>query len=191
MIFSCVSQVTVQTGQTGMAGMILAENECASCQQQQDRRNDKKQFLHRHNLQFKYSVPSWDAKNLMVGRNSRSGAHPPNIGAARASGQPWFAPLGCHTSAGWPLSRPSQCAHWLALRSMRQYRPALTADGQRSMFPARGANRQSGLRIVRNGKYAISHSLRRFSSPNAKRFAGLPFGISAQFDSHSVTEPAA
>ena len=152
MIFSCVSQVTVQTGQTGMAGMILAENECASCQQQQDRRNDKKQFLHRQNLQFKYSVPSWDAKNLMVGRNSRSGAHPPNIGAARASGQPWFAPLGCHTSAGWPLSRPSQCAHWLALRPMRQHRPALTADSQRKIFPRRGAN----LFNVRCGSYFVT-----------------------------------
>ena len=129
--------------------------------------------------------------NLTVRRISGRARTSPHDREARASGLLWFAPLGCHTSAGWPLSRPSQCAHWLALRSIRQYRPALTADGQRSMFPARGANRQSGLRIVRNGKYAISHSLRRFSSPNAKRFAGLPFGISAQFDSHSVTEPAA
>lgn len=151
MISSCVSQVTVQTGKTGPLGVALAENERTSRQQQQNRWNDKKQFFHRQNLQFKYSVPSWDAKKshgetrFPVGR-----AALPNIGAARASGQPWFAPLGCHTSAGWPLSRPSQCAHWLALRPMRQHRPALTADSQRKIFPRRGAN----LFNVRCGSYS-------------------------------------
>ena len=78
--------------------------------------------------------------NLTVRRISGRARTSPHDREARASGLLWFAPLGCHTSAGWPLSRPSQCAHWLALRSIRQYRPALTADGQRSMFPARGAN---------------------------------------------------
>ena len=140
MIFSCVSQVNIHAGKTASLGVVLAENERTSRQQQQNRWNDKKQFFHRQNLQFKYSVPSWDAKNLTVRRIFGLARGPPSIGAARASGQPWFAPLVCHTSAGWPLSRPSQCAHWLALRSIRQYRPALTADGQRSMFPARGAN---------------------------------------------------
>ena len=147
------SQVNIHAGQTGALSMVLAENERTSRQQQQNRWNDKKQFFHRQNLQFKYSVPSWDAKKshgetrFPVGR-----AALPNIGAARASGQPWFAPLGCHTSAGWPLSRPSQCAHWLALRPMRQHRPALTADGQRSMFPVRGAN----LFNVRCGSYFVT-----------------------------------
>ena len=41
---------------------FVAENERTSRQQQQNRWNDKKQFFHRQNLQFKYSVPSWDAK---------------------------------------------------------------------------------------------------------------------------------
>ena len=63
MIFSYVSQVNIHTGQTGSLGMVLAENERTSGQQQQDRRNDKKQFFHGHNLQFKYSVPSWDASS--------------------------------------------------------------------------------------------------------------------------------
>lgn len=186
MIFSCVSQVNIHAGKTSSLGMVLAENERTSGQQQQDRRNDKKQFFHR-----RYNTSILNKISITVGRNSRSGAPSAHNREARASGLLWFAPLVCHTSAGGPLSRPSQCAHWLALRSMRQHRPALTADGQRSMFPARGANRQSGLRIVRNGKCAISHSLRRFSSPNAKRFAGLPFSINVRCDSHSVTEPAA
>lgn len=60
MIFSCVSQVNIHTGKTGSLSMVLAENERTNRQQQQDRRNDKKQFFHRQNLQFKYSVPSWD-----------------------------------------------------------------------------------------------------------------------------------
>ena len=60
MIFSCVSQVNIHAGQTGALSMVLAENERTSGQQQQGRRNDKKQFFHRRNLQFKYSVPSWD-----------------------------------------------------------------------------------------------------------------------------------
>ena len=139
MIFSCVSQVNIHAGKTASLGVVLAENERTSGQQQQDRRNDKKQFFQKHNLQFKYSVPSWDAKNLTVRRIFGLARGPPSIGAARASGLLWFAPLGFHTSAGGPLSRPSQCAHWLALRSMRQHRPALTADDQRSIFPARGA----------------------------------------------------
>ena len=62
MIFSCVSQVNIYAGQTGALSMVLAENERTSRQQQQNRWNDKKQFFHRQNLQFKYSVPSWDAK---------------------------------------------------------------------------------------------------------------------------------
>lgn len=56
------SQVNIHTGQTGALSMVLAENERTSRQQQQNRWNDKKQFFHRQNLQFKYSVPSWDAK---------------------------------------------------------------------------------------------------------------------------------
>ena len=60
MIFSCVSQVNIHAGKTGPLGVALAENERTSGQQQQDRRNDKKQFFQKHNLQFKYSVPSWD-----------------------------------------------------------------------------------------------------------------------------------
>ena len=150
MIFSCVSQVNIHAGKAASLGVALAENERTSGQQQQDRRNDKKQLFQKHNLQFKYSVPSWDAKNLTVGRNSRSGASPPHSRKARASGLLWFAPLGCHTSAGGPLSRPSQCAHWLALRPMRQHRPALTADSQRKIFPRRGAN----LFNVRCGSYS-------------------------------------
>ena len=134
------SQVNIHAGKTGSLGVALAENERTSRQQQQDRRNDKKQFFHRQNLQFKYSVPSWDAKNLTVGRNSRSGARVSHDREARASGLLWFAPLGCHTSDGWLLSRSSQCAHWLALRSMRKHRPALTAGAQRKIFPRRGAN---------------------------------------------------
>ena len=62
MIFSSVSQVNIHAGQTGALSMVLAENERTSRQQQQNRWNDKKQFFHRQNLQFKYSVPSWDAK---------------------------------------------------------------------------------------------------------------------------------
>ena len=77
MIFSCVSQVNIHAGKAASLGVALAESERTSGQQQQDRRNDKKQLFQKHNLQFKYSVPSWDAKNLTVGRNSRSGASPP------------------------------------------------------------------------------------------------------------------
>ena len=72
MIFSCVSQVNIHAGKAASLGVALAENERTSGQQQQDRRNDKKQLFQKHNLQFKYSVPSWDAKNLTVGRNSRA-----------------------------------------------------------------------------------------------------------------------
>ena len=79
-------------------------------------------------------------KNLTVRRISGRARTSPHDREARASGLLWFAPLGCHTSAGWLLSRPSQCAHWLALRPMRQHRPALTADSQRKIFPRRGAN---------------------------------------------------
>ena len=57
------SQVNIHTGQTGALSMVLAENERTSRQQQQDRRNDIKQFFQKHNLQFKYSVPSWDANS--------------------------------------------------------------------------------------------------------------------------------
>ena len=57
------SQVNIHAGKTASLGVALAENERTSGQQQQDRRNDKKQFFHRHNLQFKYSVPSWDANS--------------------------------------------------------------------------------------------------------------------------------
>ena len=60
MIFSCVSQVNIHAGKTASLGVALAKNERTSGQQQQNRRNDKKQFFHRQNLQFKYSVPSWD-----------------------------------------------------------------------------------------------------------------------------------
>ena len=88
--------------------------------------------------------------NLTVRRISGRARTPPHDREARASGLLWFVPLGCQTSAGWPLSRPSQCAHWLALRPMRQHRPALTADGQRKIFPRRGAN----LFNVRCGSYS-------------------------------------
>ena len=144
------SQVNIHAGKTSPLSMVLAENERTGSQQQQDRRNDKKQFFHRQNLQFKYSVPSWDAKKSHGGTQFPVGRTVSHDREARASGLLWFAPLGCHTSAGWPLSRPSQCAHWLALRPMRQHRPALTADSQRKIFPRRGAN----LFNVRCGSYS-------------------------------------
>ena len=75
MIFSCVSQVNIHAGKTGPLGVALAENERTSGQQQQDRRNDKKQFFQKHNLQFKYSVPSWDAKKSHGETHFWSGAH--------------------------------------------------------------------------------------------------------------------
>lgn len=134
MIFSYVSQVNIHASKTSPLGMVLAENECASRQQQQNRRNDKKQFFHR-----RYNTSILNKISITVGRNPGR-AHLQHNREARASGLLWFAPLGCHTSAGWPLSRPSQCAHWLALRPMRQHRPALTADSQRKIFPRRGAN---------------------------------------------------
>ena len=142
MFFSYVSQVNIHASKTSPLGMVLAENECASRQQQQNRRNDKKQFFHR-----RYNTSILNKISITVGRNPGR-AHLQHNREARASGLLWFAPLGCHTSAGWPLSRPSQCAHWLALRAMRQHRPALTADGQRSMFPARGAQPSKRFRIV-------------------------------------------
>lgn len=86
------------------------------------------------------ALPKLGRKKSHGGTQFPVGRTVPHSREARASGLLWFAPLVCHTSAGWPLSRPSQCAHWLALRSMRKHRPALTADGQRSTFPARGAN---------------------------------------------------
>ena len=52
------SQVNIHAGKTCSLGVMLAENERTSRQQQQNRWNDKKQFFHRQNLQFKYSVPS-------------------------------------------------------------------------------------------------------------------------------------
>lgn len=142
MIFFCVSQVNIHAGKTSPLGVALAENERTSGQQQQNRRNDKKQFFHR-----RYTTSILNKISITVGRNPGR-AHLHHNREARASGQPWFAPLVCHTSAGWPLSRPSQCAHWLALRSIRQYRPALTVDGQRSMFPARGAEPSKWFRVA-------------------------------------------
>ena len=135
MIFSCVSQVNIHAGKTASLGVALAENERTSGQQQQGRRNDKKQFFHRRSI-----TSIFHKINLTVRRISGRARTSPHDREARASGLLWFAPLGCHTSAGWLLSRPSQCAHWLALRPMRQHRPALTADSQRKIFPRRGAN---------------------------------------------------
>ena len=147
MIFSCVSQVNIHAGKTASLGMVLAETKRTSCQQQQNRRNDKKQFFHRC---FNSSI--FHKINLTVRRISGRARTSPHDREARASGLLWFAPLGCHTSAGWLLSRPSQCAHWLALRPMRQHRPALTADSQRKIFPRRGAN----LFNVRCGSYSVT-----------------------------------
>ena len=139
------SQVNIHTGQTGALSMVFAENERTSRQQQQNRWNDKKQFFHRCSI-----TSIFHKINLTVRRISGRARTSPHDREARASGLRWFAPLGCHTSDGWLLSRPSQCAHWLALRSMRQHRPALTADSQRKIFPRMGAN----LFNVRCGSYS-------------------------------------
>ena len=77
------SQVNIHAGKTASLGVALAENERTSGQQQQGRRNDKKQFFHRRNLQFKYSVPSWDAKNLTLGRNPGRAHRFPQSGSPR------------------------------------------------------------------------------------------------------------
>ena len=50
MIFSCVSQVTVQTGQTCPLGMVLAQEQGASHEQQQNRCSKTKQFF----IMFRY-----------------------------------------------------------------------------------------------------------------------------------------
>ena len=125
MISSCVSQVTVQTGKTGPLGVALAENERTSRQQQQNRWNDKKQFFHRQNLQFKYSVPSWDAKKshgetrFPVGR-----ARLPMIEKPAQAGFSGLLPLAATLPLGGCCQGPAS-AHtgWLCGRCVSIDRP--------------------------------------------------------------------
>ena len=89
MIFSCVSQVNIHAGKAASLGVALAKSERTSGQQQQDRRNDKKQFFHR-----RYNTSILNEISITVKRNSRSGAPYPQSGSPRKRASlvcsPWF-----------------------------------------------------------------------------------------------------